>query len=86
MSYAYHLSPRCSARTKNYGGRPCRAPAVRCMKRCRMHGGSKGSGARKGNLNALKHGFTTASVKRFKNSVKQVLKQNYDFIENLSES
>ena len=33
---------------------PCRSPAVKGRKRCRMHGGAAGSGARAGNTNALK--------------------------------
>src|SRR5271166_1563680 len=32
-----HLVPRCGARTR--AGCPCRAPAVRGKRRCRMHGG-----------------------------------------------
>ncbi len=47
-------SPRCGARTRS--GQPCRAPAVRGKRVCRMHGGAPGSGAPKGNQNALKHG------------------------------
>lgn len=47
-------SPRCGAKTR--AGTPCRAPAVAGKARCRMHGGAKGSGAPKGNMNALVHG------------------------------
>ena len=47
-------SPRCGAKTRS--GTPCRSPAVRGKKRCRMHGGAKGSGAPIGNQNALRHG------------------------------
>lgn len=54
---AMRESPRCGARTRN--GTPCQAPAVSGRKRCRMHGGAKGSGAPKGNQNALKHGRYT---------------------------
>ncbi|MFZ1148666.1 MAG: HGGxSTG domain-containing protein [Xanthobacteraceae bacterium] len=36
-------SPRCGAMTRS--GRPCRSPAVRGKRRCRMHGGAAGSGA-----------------------------------------
>lgn len=36
-----------------------RSPAVNGKKRCRMHGGAEGSGAPKGNQNALKHGTCT---------------------------
>ena len=35
------------------------APAVNGKRRCRMHGGAEGSGAPKGNKNALKHGLYT---------------------------
>ena len=31
-------APRCGARTR--GGAPCRGPAVRGKRRCRMHGGA----------------------------------------------
>ena len=50
-------SPRCGAKTRT--GTPCQSPAVRGKKRCRMHGGAAGSGAPKGNQNALKHGEYT---------------------------
>ncbi|WP_338466250.1 HGGxSTG domain-containing protein [Novosphingobium sp. ZN18A2] len=53
-------SPRCGARTRS--GAPCRAPAIAGATRCRMHGG-KGSGAPRGNRNALRHGlYTKASL------------------------
>lgn len=39
---ALKLAPRCGARTRN--GLPCRSPAVAGKARCRMHGGSRGSG------------------------------------------
>ena len=41
-----HAAPRCGARTR--AGTPCKAPAVRGRKRCRMHGGARGSGAPRG--------------------------------------
>lgn len=50
-------APRCGAKTR--WGPPCRAPAVAGRRRCRMHGGAKGSGAPLGNSNALKHGLHT---------------------------
>lgn len=55
------VGPRCGARTRSGGS--CRAPAANGKARCRMHGGSKGSGAPKQNLNALKHGAYAASFK-----------------------
>jgi hypothetical protein len=50
-------SPRCGAKTRS--GKPCRSPAVDGKKRCRMHGGAPGSGAPRGNRNAVKHGLYT---------------------------
>jgi hypothetical protein len=44
-------SPRRGA--KNRAGKSCLAPAVRGKTRCRMHGGAPGSGAPRGNTNAL---------------------------------
>ena len=51
---------RCGARTRS--GHPCRSPAVRGKRRCRMHGGASGSGAPIGNKNALRHGHYTAEA------------------------
>ena len=50
-------SLRCGAKTRS--GRPCRSPSVHGKRRCRMHGGALGSGAPRGNRNALKHGRYT---------------------------
>jgi hypothetical protein len=50
-------SPRCGAKTR--AGGACRSPAVHGRKRCRMHGGTPGSGAPKANQNARKHGLFT---------------------------
>src|SRR5260221_2655815 len=44
---------RCGARTKTRGGRPCRSPAVGGKKRCRLHGGAKGSGGQLGPKNGM---------------------------------
>jgi len=52
-----HAAPRCSARSKR-SGLPCRAPAVRGWRVCRMHGARGGHGAGKANP-AYKHGMRT---------------------------
>ena len=49
--------PRCRAKTRS--GKSCGSPIVTGKKRCRMHGGAPGSGAPRGNKNALKRGFYT---------------------------
>lgn len=51
----FSKAPRCGAKTRK--GTPCKSPCVRGKKRCRMHGGARGSGAPQGNKNAFKHGF-----------------------------
>lgn len=51
----------CNAKTRNGG--VCKSYPVNGKKRCRMHGGAKGSGAPLGNYNALKHGLYTNFAK-----------------------
>ena len=72
-NYLFLNSPRCGAKTRK--GTACQAPAIKSKKRCRMHGGAKGSGAPFGSSNALKHGFTTHEVKLLKKNIKQLLKE-----------
>lgn len=69
--YAFDNAPRCGARTKSNSGNPCRCPAINGKARCRVHGGAVGSGAPKGNVNALKHGNTTVATKAFKRNIRQ---------------
>ena len=57
---AMRSSQRCGAKTR--AGGACQSPAVAGKRRCRMHGGAKGSGAPQGNQNALKHGLYTREV------------------------
>jgi hypothetical protein len=48
---------------------PCPTAPEPGRRRCRMHGGAPGSGAPKGNQNALKHGlFTREELEWLKNS------------------
>ena len=56
---AMQRARRCGARTRLGGA--CQSPAISGKARCRMHGG-KGSGAPKGNHNALRHGAYTKEV------------------------
>ena len=64
-------SPRCGARTRS--GRPCKSPAVQDKKRCRMHGGAEGSGAPKGNQNALKNGRYTKEKMQCRKELRELL-------------
>ena len=67
-------SVRCGARTRS--GRPCGSPAVGGNKRCRMHGGAPGSGAPRGNKNALKHGLYTREAITQRRQVRDMIRQS----------
>jgi hypothetical protein len=64
-------SRRCGAKTRSC--KPCRSPAVSGKKRCRMHGGAPGSGAPKGNQNALKHGNHTRAAIALRKQVRSLV-------------
>ena len=66
-------SLRCGAKTRV--GSPCKAPAVKGKRRCRLHGGAAGSGAPKGNQNALKTGDYTREALAERHQVRELLRQ-----------
>ena len=78
-------SLRCGAKTRK--GTPCRAPAVAGKLRCRMHacmhGGAAGSGAPKGNSNALKHGLYTADAKEMRRHIRELCQNTKDIIDDI---
>ena len=75
-------SPRCGAKTRK--GTPCKSPAVHGKKRCRMHGGAKGSGAPKGNKNALKSGLYTKEAIEERKMLNKMLREYKNTLEELS--
>ncbi len=77
-----HLSPRCGARTRRQT--PCMAPAVKGKRRCRMHGGAEGSGAPKGNKNALKHGLYTREALEERRQLRQLIKASQEMLKDLT--
>lgn len=76
--YPFLQSPRCGATTRRRTA--CQSPAVRNKQRCRMHGGSHGTGAPLGSQNALKHSFTTGKAKALKRKVKAIFIDLKQFI------
>lgn len=56
------------------------APAVAGRKRCRMHGGATGSGAPKGNKNALKTGLHTREAIEARRAIRALLKSGREAI------
>jgi hypothetical protein len=67
-------SLRCGAKTRS--GRPCRSPSVHGKGRCRMHGGAPGSGAPRGNKNALKHGDYTREAIAERGQIRNLVQQS----------
>jgi hypothetical protein len=72
-------APRCGARTRS--GMPCRSPAVRGKRRCRMHGGAQGSGAPLGDRNALRHGHYTAKAIAARRAIRALLRESRELIQ-----
>jgi hypothetical protein len=75
-------SPRCGARTRM--GASCRSPAVGGKKRCRMHGGAKGSGAPKNNQNAVKHGTYTKEAFRQRAEMRGIFREAKKLLNDIS--
>jgi hypothetical protein len=59
------------------------SPAVRGKKRCRMHGGAPGSGAPRGNKNALKHGWYTREAIEGRRQLRALLRQSRMLIQQI---
>ncbi|MCT2559371.1 hypothetical protein N0B51_10310 [Tsuneonella sp. YG55] len=76
-------APRCGARTRN--GTSCRAPAVAGKRRCRMHGGAIGSGAPRGNQNALRSGRYTREAIAARREMNRLLREAYATLRAISE-
>jgi uncharacterized protein YjcR len=74
-------SRRCGAKSRS--GKPCRSPAVGGKRRCRMHGGAPGSGAPRGNKNALKHGRYTREVIAERRQLRALLRQSRSLIQQI---
>jgi hypothetical protein len=67
-----HAAPRCKARSKRTG-KPCRAPAVRGYRVCRMHGARGGApkGKRNGNY---RHGGKTKEAIASMHEVRELIR------------
>ena len=76
-------SPRCGARTRR--GTPCQAPAVAGKRRCRMHGGAKGSGAPVGNKNALKLGLHTQEAIVERREIARLIRESEALLKDITE-
>jgi hypothetical protein len=72
LQYPMNQAPRCGVRTRS--GNPCRCPAVRGKRRCRMHGGAHGSGAQPGNRNALRHGLYSREAIALRRMVSELVR------------
>jgi uncharacterized protein YjcR len=52
-------------------------------KRCRMHGGAPGSGAPRGNKNALKHGLYTREAIEERQQLRALMRQSRMLIQDI---
>ena len=68
-----HTKPKCLAKTRR--GTLCQTSPVKGKKRCRMHGGAKGSGAPLNNKNAFKHGRYSAEAIQRRLEISQLIRQ-----------
>lgn len=74
-----HAAPRCNARSKRTG-KPCRAPAVRGWRVCRMHGAR--GGAPEGEANgAYRHGLRTLEAAAWRQEIAMLVRMSHDAIE-----
>ena len=65
---------RCGARTRD--GRLCRNHPIRRRQRCRLHGGAKGTGAPRGNRNAVTHGRATAAELGARRAIMRLIRES----------
>ena len=75
-------SLRCGAKTRK--GSSCRSPTVSGKRRCRMHGGAVGSGAPRGNKNALKHGGYTQKANQRRALMRGLIREARKLLDNIS--
>lgn len=73
---------KCFAKTRNHG--LCQTPPVTGKKRCRMHGGAKGSGAPKGSKNAFKHGLYSKEAITTRREVTAIIRQWKELSDDMS--
>jgi len=79
--FRMNRSLQCGARTR--AGKPCRSPAVRGKRRCRMHGGARGSGAPIGNKNAFRHGLYSGEAIALRRIVSELIRTARDTVAKL---
>jgi hypothetical protein len=74
-------SPRCGARTR--AGSPCRCPAMKGKRRCRIHGGaSPGAPTGKANGN-YRTGMHTTKIKRLRAHFAGLVRQSRELLRGL---
>ena len=81
-----NAAPRCMARTRQ--GTPCKSPAMKGEKRCRMHGGkSSGPTTEEGKIRArkanMKHGHYTAEAIELRQLLRQIIKEGKELVDEM---
>jgi glucans biosynthesis protein len=67
------------------GGGRCRKHPLRLRSRCRLHGGAKGSGAPRGNRNAVTHGRTTAAALAERRAIARLIRVSVRTLEKMGD-
>src|SRR2546423_1965850 len=76
-----HGATRCGAKTRR--GTACQSPAVRGKRRCRMHGGAPGSGAPRGNENALKDGLYRKTAIEERTELRALIRRSHKLLQDI---
>jgi hypothetical protein len=76
----------CALRSQDRLGKACMSPAVQGKRRCRMHGGAPGSGAPKGNKNALKHGPSTREAIEQRRHLRASLQRSHSLVQKIKQT
>ncbi|BBB97711.1 hypothetical protein BE61_31450 [Bradyrhizobium elkanii USDA 61] len=78
-----HRHERPDPNARPDAGEPALRRAVRGKTRCRMHGGAKGSGARRANRNARKHGRFTGDAIAERRQIRALLREVRKLLEGM---
>ena len=80
---AAHAAPRCGA--KNRQGRPCRCPALRGKRRCRLHGGLSTGPPTGPRHPGYRHGHCTKAAIEERRLLRQLLQATHATIADMVE-
>jgi len=81
-AYPMHSAPRCTAHSKRTG-LPCKSPAVKGWKVCRMHGARGGAGPGASNP-AYRHGGRTQEATAIRRMIAELTRESRELAQRLT--